>query len=77
MSSWPWLVADNGCFCPCRIEVRSADVEILKTAHIERIASSLGKSISLNNEETVWGKERPCSPGNPEPKEKKEMDLFS
>ncbi|XP_042833482.1 PWWP domain-containing DNA repair factor 3A isoform X3 [Panthera tigris] len=41
MSSRPWLVAGNGRFCPRRIEVRSTEVEALRVAHIERIASTL------------------------------------
>lgn len=65
MSSWPWLVADNGCFCPCRIEVRSTDVETLKTAHIERIASSLGKSMSLSTKEPAWENGKTLLPRSP------------
>ncbi|XP_042833485.1 PWWP domain-containing DNA repair factor 3A isoform X6 [Panthera tigris] len=45
MSSRPWLVAGNGRFCPRRIEVRSTEVEALRVAHIERIASTLESTL--------------------------------
>lgn len=54
MSLWRRLVADNGRFCPCRIEVKSTEAETLTTAHIERIASALGKSTSVSDRGTVW-----------------------
>uniref|UniRef100_A0A452THW6 PWWP domain-containing protein n=1 Tax=Ursus maritimus TaxID=29073 RepID=A0A452THW6_URSMA len=48
-----------------KIEVRSTDVETLKTAHIERIASSLGKSMSLSTKEPAWENGKTLLPRSP------------
>lgn len=51
------LVAHNGRPCPRRIKVKSAEAKVLRKAHIEDIASSLGESMFFRPSE-VWQEHR-------------------